>query len=127
TPSASRDAINSRSRTLPISDVGQRSSSQEPSSPRVAVTHTTRCPSLTAWAMSPAVRYVSSSGCAHTPRMVPRVASSVIHAFLSSGDGDRGAGGHGGRAKLDHPLDGTGGPHADGLGHRDLEDPFLKR
>src|SRR5205809_5177574 len=51
--------------------VGHRPSSNEPSSPRVAVTHTTRLPSRTACAIRPAVRYVSSSGWAHTPRTVP--------------------------------------------------------
>src|SRR4051794_3937992 len=62
--------------------VGHRSSSHEPSSPRVAVTQTTRRPSRTPRAISPAARYVSSSGCAQTPRMVPRSPPSVIRSLL---------------------------------------------
>src|SRR4051794_1078432 len=62
--------------------VGHRSSSHEPSSPRVAVTQTTRRPSRTPRAISPAATYVSSSGCAQTPRMVPRSPPSVIPSLL---------------------------------------------
>src|SRR5262245_17389819 len=50
---------------------GHLSSSIDPPSPRVAVTQTTREPFRTARAMIPAARYASSSGCAHTPRIVP--------------------------------------------------------
>src|SRR4029453_10506733 len=49
---------------------------------RVAVTQTTREPLRTARAMIPAVRYASSSGCAHTPRMFP--SSSIIPLAPSS-------------------------------------------
>ena len=68
--------------------LGQRSSSGEPSSPRVAVMQTTRSPARTARAISPAHSQVSSSGCAQTPRIVPRGLSAVMARTVVALPGD---------------------------------------
>ena len=56
TPSTSRLRRSSVVRTSPIDSGGQRSSSIDPPSPRVAVTSTTRWPASTAAAIRPAER-----------------------------------------------------------------------
>src|SRR5919201_5035941 len=85
TPSTASESRSSFSRTSPIVSLGQRSSSNEPPSPRVAVMITTREPARTARAAIPAIRYVSSSGWANTPRIVP--SSSICCLRPSVRDG----------------------------------------
>ena len=61
---------------------GQRSSSGEPSSPRVAVMQTTRSPAGRRGPSARRTGQVSSSGCAQTPRMVPRGLSPLMARTL---------------------------------------------
>ena len=77
-PEDARQAAISASRISASRSGGQRTGSVTPSSPRVAVTQTTREPASTAAAISPPHRYASSSGWAQTDMIVPRSARSRI-------------------------------------------------
>src|SRR5919197_5679607 len=80
---ASSSAARLSARRRWFSSVSSSGTTISPSSPRVHVTRTTRCPSRTALAITPPVPIVSSSACAWTVMSVSRL-SSVMTVDASS-------------------------------------------